>query len=259
MCPSMQLVQHVCRGFLWQNSGFLKRWQKKWYSLERNQMSCCETPQVRAVLHARMHSIKQGRDFFCESACMQIPTPFRLPIPSPSHVPLQPSTLEICLLQAAIAGRGIEWSAAVTKASPIEPSNQTMGGKPLYSFKVRISRYTHTHMQSLPCHLTYLPSHPPTTSLASPSTDQIVKADGTVDALYTEAHEVRDRWLRALNDTARVQAGGRPIQLADRFQMDFSKPLGSGLFAVVLRVRDKLTGDGYALKVGCRGWVGCWG
>lgn len=65
-------------------------------------------------------------------------------------------------------------------------------------------------------------------------------------ALYAETEDSRERWLRAIN------SAGRPMALSDRYNVDFTSPLGSGLCAVVLKATKKHSGEACAVKVGDR-------
>ncbi|KAG1655958.1 hypothetical protein FOA52_005213 [Chlamydomonas sp. UWO 241] len=77
---------------------------------------------------------------------------------------------------------------------------------------------------------------------------QVKAANGDARVLYCEDEVCRDHWVLTVNEAVRRAGGGRPMQLADRYTMDYSAKLGNGLFAVVLRGTDRKSGSSVAIK-----------
>ncbi|KAG1656948.1 hypothetical protein FOA52_012052 [Chlamydomonas sp. UWO 241] len=77
---------------------------------------------------------------------------------------------------------------------------------------------------------------------------QVAASNGDAHTLFCEHEACRDHWVLAVNEAVRRAGGGRPMQLADHYAIDYSAKLGSGLFAVVLRGTDLKSGKSVAIK-----------
>ncbi|KAF5831424.1 hypothetical protein DUNSADRAFT_13159 [Dunaliella salina] len=75
-----------------------------------------------------------------------------------------------------------------------------------------------------------------------------VKSDeGETVTLHSPDRFLRDAWVQTINMAAKARRSNMYIN--DRFSIDFQKPLGTGLFAVVLQGQEISTGTNVAIKV----------
>ncbi len=63
--------------------------------------------------------------------------------------------------------------------------------------------------------------------------------DGAMVTLYCSDRQLRDAWVLTVNSSARSFV--QPLHLGDSYVVDYDSPLGTGLFAVVLRAEERST------------------
>ncbi|GFH11740.1 protein kinase domain-containing protein [Haematococcus lacustris] len=84
----------------------------------------------------------------------------------------------------------------------------------------------------------------------------VVKSDGgSFVHLYSDDKFLRDEWVATMNSSVRSYRHDQ--FLSDRYNIDYNQPLGTGLFAVVLRAEERSTKASSMTRELCRRGVEC--